>query len=262
MGAPDLLVDGRTLDDRHPGVRRYWVPVLRAWAGQGGSGFVGYGPGEPPEPMLREAGFLPLELPRAARHPLALRAARPLVRASGVGATLSPLYLTLDGAPRSLACVFDLTGRSHARSLVARGAWELAMRRVARRASRVIVPSRATATALAESRQAGRPAVIRFDADWCPICDRLERSTLGDREVEAVAAFELVLIDVTETTPARRKLMKQFGVSGVPALLFVSRRGLILEQPRISGYVEPDRLLAALDAVSSRQEPNQVASRR
>ncbi len=106
-------------------------------------------------------------------------------------------------------------------------------------------------SALSEGREAGRPAVIRFDADWCSICDRLERSTLRHEQVaRRLAGFERVLVDVTRMTPARRELMDRFGVRGVPALLFVSRDGDILEQLRISGFVEPEQLLAVLDRVA------------
>jgi glycosyltransferase involved in cell wall biosynthesis len=112
---------------------------------------VAHREGEPPEPALLHAGFAPVELPCGARHPLALRLQRRIVEQTGARATLSPLYLTLDGAARNLACVYALTGRDHPRSLLARCTWELAMRRVRGGASRVVVPSRTTGEALIES---------------------------------------------------------------------------------------------------------------
>src|SRR6266404_9519845 len=32
MRAPTLVVDGRVLNDQHPGVSHFWLPVLAAWA--------------------------------------------------------------------------------------------------------------------------------------------------------------------------------------------------------------------------------------
>lgn len=141
MSQPQLLVDGRVLDDDHPGVRRFWVPVLRAWAEVGGRGLLAHRRGRDPEPALLAVGFSPLELEGSPRNPLSCGASRRAVRATGVRATLSPLYLTLDGAPRNLATVFDLTGRKHPRNARSRWLWEIVARRTCRRASAVIAPS-------------------------------------------------------------------------------------------------------------------------
>jgi len=144
----ELLVDGRVLDDHHPGVRRFWVPVLRAWAEAGGRGLLAHRRGREPEAELVSAGFSPVELASGPGNPLAILATRRAVRATGVRVTLSPLYFTLDGAPRNLATVFDLTGREYPRSPRSRWLWELAVWRTRRRASAVIAPSGVTSREL------------------------------------------------------------------------------------------------------------------
>ena len=149
MTPPTLLVDGRVLDDQHPGIRRFWVPVLCAWAVRGGRGWVACQRGCAPDPALLDAGFSPVELRCAARNPLARWSCRRTVRQTGATATLSPLYLTLDGARRNLATVFDLIGRSHPRSWRSRLLWELALRRTTAAASGVICATEASARVLA-----------------------------------------------------------------------------------------------------------------
>ncbi len=99
-------------------------------------------------------------------------------------------------------------------------------------------------TALDELREAESLGVIRFDASWCGVCRKLERNTLNDpRVVDALGSYERILIDVSDLSPARKKLMKHYGVQGYPAILFVTPRGLIVREPRVRGYVGPEVLL-------------------
>lgn len=170
MSAPRLLVDGRLLDDRHPGVRDFWIPVLEAWAGQGGDGAVVHRRGSPPPAALVAAGFAPVALRSAVGAPRGRSEARRVVATTKVSATLSPLYLTLDGASRNLATVFDLTGRKHPRSWRSRLLWEAAMRWTIRGASCVVCATTATATELAASFPAlrGRTAIVSAVAPPAP----------------------------------------------------------------------------------------------
>ena len=148
MSRVELLVDGRVLDDRHPGVRDFWIPILRAWAAAGGRGLVAHRRDVAPAAALIAAGFSPVDLRHGARDPFGQRDTRRVVALTGAAATLSPLYLTLDGAPRHLGTIFDLAGRTHARSFSSRLLWEVAVRRMLRRASTVVCPTAATAAEL------------------------------------------------------------------------------------------------------------------
>lgn len=150
MSSPLLLVDGRVLDDHHPGVRRFWVPILCAWAARGGKAIVAHQRGFAPEPTLAGAGFSPIELRHSAYDPRGLRSTRAAVRQSAAAATLSPLYLTIDGAQRNVATVFDLIGRDHPRSLRSRLLWELMMRRTVHGATRVVCATAAVGSDLVE----------------------------------------------------------------------------------------------------------------
>lgn len=248
-GAPvqaDLLVDGRTLDDHHPGVRRFWLPVLREWARGGGRGMVAHRVGEAPEPALLQEGFAPVELPCAAWHPLALRLQRRIVRVTGARATLSPLYLTLDGAARNLACVYDLTGRDDPRSFVARFVWEAAMWRVRRLASRVVVPSRATAEALEESLPSlkARIALVSPVAPTPPVPAPAVLARLGVSRPYALA--------VASHRPHKRlaELAAVWGAQGSSLTLVIAGAGTgLLDSPptvRGLGFVSDAALRALL----------------
>jgi glycosyltransferase involved in cell wall biosynthesis len=111
---------------------------------------------------LVEAGFRPVEVRYAARNPLGTSHVRRIVRSTGATATLSPLYLTLHGAARNLATVFDLTGRTHPRTLASRLLWEITVRRTLRLGSTIICATASSAREL-ESRfpsARGRTAIV------------------------------------------------------------------------------------------------------
>jgi glycosyltransferase involved in cell wall biosynthesis len=138
VSPPLLLVDGRVLDDDYPGVRGFWVPVLCAWADLGGRGLVAHRRGCAPEAKLMAAGFSPIELHHSPYDPRGVFTTRSIVRRSAATATLSPLYLTIDGAPRNVGTIFDLIGRTHARSLPSRLLWEVVIRRATHAASGIV----------------------------------------------------------------------------------------------------------------------------
>jgi glycosyltransferase involved in cell wall biosynthesis len=156
-----VLVDGRVLDDDHPGVRRFWVPILSAWASQGGCGLVAHRREREPDAALIAAGFSPIELHHSPYDPRGILATRRIVRQSAATATLSPLYLTLDGAVRNLATVFDLIGRLYPRSFSSRLLWEAMMWRTTR-ASQVICATTASGNDLVQAfpRLRGNVAIV------------------------------------------------------------------------------------------------------
>jgi glycosyltransferase involved in cell wall biosynthesis len=249
VSRPELLVDGRVLGDAYPGVRRFWLPVLRAWAARGGRGMVAHRRAVAPEPALLEADFAPLELARDVRDPRAMPSARRAVRASGVSATLSPLYLTLDGAPRNLASVFDVTGRSHPRSATARWLWELVMWRTLRGASSVLTASRAAACQL-EAALPGLRGRVELVSPVAPPAARANPRLVAPFEL--VSPFALV---VASHRPHKRlealtRVWSQ--TASAPALVLVghgSHRLNALPGVRGLGFVG-DELLEALLAAA------------
>jgi thiol:disulfide interchange protein len=104
--------------------------------------------------------------------------------------------------------------------------------------------------ALTEATAYGVPAILSFDADWCSVCERLDRNTLQDPAVASeLDRFVRVRIDASRRTPETDALLHEYGALALPALIFVSGNGEVLPSPRVLGFVEPDHLLPLLQSV-------------
>jgi thiol:disulfide interchange protein DsbD len=93
---------------------------------------------------------------------------------------------------------------------------------------------------LARARAEGKPVMIDFFAEWCVACKELDRETYPSPEVAAESSrFLSIKIDATNSEDALDALMDRFGVQGLPTVAFVSSSGEILQDPRITGFLEP-----------------------
>jgi thioredoxin:protein disulfide reductase len=101
-------------------------------------------------------------------------------------------------------------------------------------------------TAAAEKR----PVLIDFFADWCEACKELDRKVYPTPQVqEAAKRFVPVKVDGTNDSDALDKLYERFGVQALPTVAFVDSKGNLLKEPRVTGYLEPDRFVAVLSKV-------------
>ncbi len=104
--------------------------------------------------------------------------------------------------------------------------------------------------AMARARAEGLPVIIDFTADWCAACKELEHKTYVDQRVRAEATrFVTVMIDATRETDAITALFERYGVLGLPAVIFIDSEGKILDQPRVTGFVPPERFLQLMQQV-------------
>jgi thiol:disulfide interchange protein DsbD len=101
-----------------------------------------------------------------------------------------------------------------------------------------------------------RPAVVEFAAEWCLPCVEMEHSTFTDPEVLRDAArFSMLQADVTESSGENELLLEQFGVLGVPTIIFYDSAGC--EVDRAVGFVDAGefrRFMLRAEVGSARQE--------
>jgi len=105
--------------------------------------------------------------------------------------------------------------------------------------------------ALARARQSSQPVMIDFGAEWCAACKELERDTYVDSRVvsEANGRFLNIKVDGTNEVDSVEALYKRFGVQALPTVAFVSSRGEILTQPRVTGFLGPENRSPGVEKV-------------
>ena len=99
-------------------------------------------------------------------------------------------------------------------------------------------------------RQANRPVMLDFYADWCVSCKEMERDTFTDATVQSKLASALLLkADVTENNADDKALLKRFGLFGPPGIIFFDARGSEIIGTRVIGFQNPERFNATLRSV-------------
>jgi len=102
------------------------------------------------------------------------------------------------------------------------------------------------AATLDRALASGQPTVVELYADWCTICKKLERTTLSSAEVVSkLADVNALKLDYDRNT----ELMSKYSIPGVPTILFFDDAGREVRDLRLSGYVGPAKLLAAVDTL-------------
>ncbi len=105
-------------------------------------------------------------------------------------------------------------------------------------------------TALQTARASGKPVMIDFFAEWCAACKELDRHTYPAREVMREAGrFTSIKVDATQEGEMIDVLYDRFGIQGLPTVAFVSSEGTVLVDPRVTGFLGPEKFLAELKKV-------------
>jgi len=96
-------------------------------------------------------------------------------------------------------------------------------------------------------RDANRPVMLDFYADWCVSCKEMERYTYSDAAVQAKLAHALLLkADVTRNDADDRALLKRFGLFGPPGTIFFDAQGREVAAARAIGYQNTEHFLETL----------------
>jgi thiol:disulfide interchange protein DsbD len=104
---------------------------------------------------------------------------------------------------------------------------------------------------LAAARSEGKPVVIDFYADWCLPCKELDEKTFSDPKVAAqLERFVRVKADLTVPGDEQTKrLTKEYGILGVPTIVFLDANGGEVRDARLTGFEPPSAFLQRLEKV-------------
>ena len=110
--------------------------------------------------------------------------------------------------------------------------------------------SEALKAALAQAKQNGQPVLVDFFADWCTACKILEKETLTHPDVlQAMSHYMLIQTDITEINDDNQALMEQYGILGLPCLVFFDADGKEVQGKRILGEMGPQRFIQHLSTL-------------
>ena len=100
----------------------------------------------------------------------------------------------------------------------------------------------------ARLKDANRPVMLDFYADWCVSCKEMEKYTFSDARVAAkMRQMILLQVDVTANTDEDKALLKRFSLFGPPGIIFFDRQGQERQGLRVVGYQPADDFLRVLN---------------
>jgi thiol:disulfide interchange protein DsbD len=102
---------------------------------------------------------------------------------------------------------------------------------------------------LEQSAKRNQPVIIDFYADWCTPCRELEEVTFHNADVVRMAEeyFTMIKVDLTQGgNPLHEGLLKQYGVKGVPTVVFLDIHGKERTDLRLVDFLPPESFLSRM----------------
>ncbi|MDF2154760.1 protein-disulfide reductase DsbD [Vibrio sp. CAU 1672] len=97
---------------------------------------------------------------------------------------------------------------------------------------------------LALARQAAKPVMLDFYADWCVACKEFEKYTFHDPSVAAkLNEFVLLQADVTKNQVQDIELLQRMNVLGLPTIEFWDAEGNHISNARLTGFIPAEPFL-------------------
>ena len=102
--------------------------------------------------------------------------------------------------------------------------------------------------ALEDSIAHHKPVVIDFFAEWCPNCHEMDRVVFTLPQIQAkLAQVTTLRMDVTDQEdPEVQKIAQEYGIEGVPTVIFLDSHGKEIENSRVIGFVTPEDFAQSL----------------
>lgn len=92
-----------------------------------------------------------------------------------------------------------------------------------------------------------KPLILDFYADWCPPCIAMEKKVFKDPEVVKLSRnFVTMRLDLTRRQPFQEEILKQYGIRGVPTVIFLNRKGVEEKSLRIESYLSKFEFLGRM----------------
>ncbi|MGR5134314.1 protein-disulfide reductase DsbD [Vibrio alfacsensis] len=105
---------------------------------------------------------------------------------------------------------------------------------------------------LALAKQAGKPVMLDFYADWCVACKEFEKYTFHDLSVEPkLKNFVLLQADVTKNQIQDIELLKHMNVLGLPTIEFWDANGKHISNARLTGFIPAQPFLDHINRIGS-----------
>jgi thiol:disulfide interchange protein DsbD len=109
-----------------------------------------------------------------------------------------------------------------------------------------------TPSKVAAAKGKKQRVVIDFYADWCAACHELENFVFTDPEVsKALRKLTRLRVDATDLmAPDVEQAVDEYGVYGLPMIIFLDENGREVEAARVAGYIPAEEFLKSLDMVN------------
>lgn len=90
-------------------------------------------------------------------------------------------------------------------------------------------------------------SLVDFYADWCISCKKIDAHVFADPEMQKILEnYNLVRVDLTEITSAKKHMLEALDIYGPPIILFYTPQGTELRAKRLAGEISVADLEAGL----------------
>lgn len=104
---------------------------------------------------------------------------------------------------------------------------------------------------LAQAKADNKLVMLDWTANWCQECSTIEKEIFKDNEViSQLTSYQLIKIDMSETTEQHRQLQNYYRVIGPPTIQFFDKTGNELMTARIVGKINKAQFLEHLSKIN------------